>query len=126
MNKRLYNITNDNPEEIIIVDIEHSGITINLEYITYLNKYGYEENIARIHRVLKKQIDKRELNLSIPGNSVVSFSFLVNTAADQDINSLIKFQFERVTSALTLENLFPTHFEIQNSKGKPQYHPFSY
>lgn len=98
MNKRLYNITNDNPEELIIVDIEHTGITINLEYITYLNKYGNEENIARIHRVLKKLSDKRELNLSIPGNSIVSFSFLVNTATDQDLNSLIKFRFERVIS----------------------------
>lgn len=98
MNKRLYNITNDNPEEIIIVNIEHAGIILNLEYITYLNKYGNEENLARIHRFLKKPNDKKELNLSIPGNSIVSFSFQVNTSTDQDMNSLIKFQFDKVNN----------------------------
>ena len=99
MNKRLYNITNDNPEEFIIVNIEHSGIILNLDYITYLNKYGYQENLARLHRVLKKPSDKKELNLSIPGNSIVSFSFQVSIATDQDMSSLIKFKFDRVNNS---------------------------
>ena len=42
MNGRLFNITNDNPEDILIVNIEHAEITINLEYITFINNVFYK------------------------------------------------------------------------------------
>ena len=93
MKKRLFNISNDNPEEILILDIEHSEINIYLEYITFYNKYGYEENISTINKLLKMPIDK---NFSIPANSVVSFSFQLNTSTDLDVLSKFKFIFGQV------------------------------
>lgn len=94
MNGRLFNITNDNPEDILIVNIEHAEITINLEYITFINKN--EENLGKLNKVLSKPNDKNELNFSIPGNSIVSFSFQVNSAKDKEMTSIIKFNFENV------------------------------